>query len=404
MAMQIEQQAPYPVRLHMEYPERLSRLSTAFRLILVIPVLIFAALVSGGNFNLGWNDSLRGGGAAAGSLGGGVVVAIWAAVLVKGRIPRWLFDFQVGLNRFTTRAFAYAALLTDRYPAFEGAWVLQYDVDYPERVSRWRLLFWKLITSIPHFIVLAFLSVAAFVVVIIAWFTILFTGTFPRGLHTFVVGVGRWWARVEAYVQSLTDAFPPFSLDEDAGPADTGTYAASAVLGGIIFSSVVAAAIGLAIFLAIYLNRSKSLDVDLNDVLAGDVPAAQAGTFMDDVGFTLISAQDPAEGETLAARQGYRILAFTLEYRRLDDDEGEFRIGEVNEDDIDRDTVRLRASGRTYKPVLLTLDGVPAPIDLPRGARGEVVAYFEIRADARLDKLRAYPNTGNNRHITWNLR
>jgi len=104
----------YPVQVTMAYPERVSRLSTAFRIILAIPVLIFLALV-GGSFNGSWDsDGAQQGGAFAGGIAGGIVLAIWATILVRGNIPHWLFDFQVGLNRFAIRAYSYLALLTDR--------------------------------------------------------------------------------------------------------------------------------------------------------------------------------------------------------------------------------------------------------------------------------------------------
>jgi hypothetical protein len=182
--------SPYPVRFDVEYPERLSRLSTAFRIFLSIPVAIFLELV-----------------------GGGIVLAIWAAVLVRQYVPHWLFDFQVALMRFEARAFGYLALLTDRFPAFEGEYPINFDVRYPDQLSRWKVAIWKIITSIPHIIILFFLFLAAFVVVVIAWFAILFTGRYPRGLHSFVAGVFRWSLRVQAYIISLTDEYPPFSLE-----------------------------------------------------------------------------------------------------------------------------------------------------------------------------------------------
>jgi hypothetical protein len=104
-------------------------------------------------------------------------------------------------------------LLTDKYPPFEGDWLLSYEVERPEEISRWRLLFWKFITAIPHFIILIVLWFVVAVVVVIAWFAILFIGRFPRGLHGLVEGVLRWQARVTAYVMSLTDQYPPFSLN-----------------------------------------------------------------------------------------------------------------------------------------------------------------------------------------------
>ena len=200
----------YPVTFDVEYPEQLDRLSTAFRIILYIPVAIFLALVGGQAFNYNNLDDVTtislGG-------GGGVVLAIWAAVIVRQYVPHWLFNFQVALMRFEARAIGYLALLTDRFPAFGGEYPINFDVRYPERLNRWKVAIWKIITSIPHIIILIFLYLAAFVVVVIAWFAILFTGRYPQGLHTFVAGVFRWSLRVQAYIFSLTDEYPPFSFD-----------------------------------------------------------------------------------------------------------------------------------------------------------------------------------------------
>ncbi len=200
----------YPVTFEAEYPERLGRLSSAFRIVLFIPVAIFLALVGGQAFS--YSDF---GDATTISLagGGGIVLAIWAAVIVRQYVPHWLFDFQVALIRFQARAYGYLALLTDRFPAFEGEYPINFDVRYPDKLNRWKVAIWKIITSIPHIIILFFLYLAAFVVVVIAWFAILFTGRYPQGLHTFVAGVFRWSLRVQAYIFSLTDEYPPFSFD-----------------------------------------------------------------------------------------------------------------------------------------------------------------------------------------------
>ncbi len=200
----------YPVTFEVQYPERLGRLSTVFRIVLYIPVAIFLALVGGQAFNYSdFGDATT----IGLSGGGGIVLAIWATVLVRQYIPHWLFDFQVALMRFQVRAYGYLVLLTDRFPAFEGEYPINFEVSYPDRLNRWKVAIWKIITSIPHFIILVFLYVAVFVVVVIAWFAILFTGRYPQGLHTFVAGVFRWSLRVQAYIFSLTDEYPPFSLD-----------------------------------------------------------------------------------------------------------------------------------------------------------------------------------------------
>jgi hypothetical protein len=200
----------YPVSFEVEYPEQLDRLSTAFRIILYIPVAIFLALIGGQAANYGDFDDAR---AISLGGGGGIVLAIWAAVIVRQYVPHWMFDFQVALMRFEARAAGYLALLTDRFPAFEGEYPINFDVRYPERLNRWKVAIWKIITSIPHIIILIFLYLAAIVVVVIAWFAILFTGRYPQGLHTFVAGVFRWSLRVQAYIFSLTDEYPPFSFD-----------------------------------------------------------------------------------------------------------------------------------------------------------------------------------------------
>jgi hypothetical protein len=198
----------YPISLSVDYQEELSRLSTFFRLILLIPLGIFVTIIAG---------SVDGGAAGDGavySLGtlGALVFAHWIVVFLRQRPATWLFDVIVHIQRFVLRATAYFLLLTDEYPPFEGDWLLSYEVERPEEISRWRLLFWKFITAIPHFIILIALSFVVAVVVVIAWFAILFIGRFPRGLHGLVEGWLRWEARVTAYVMSLTDEYPPFSL------------------------------------------------------------------------------------------------------------------------------------------------------------------------------------------------
>ncbi len=161
--------APFPVRLEVDYPERLSRLSTFFRLILAIPVVILLAVLAGGSGFAG-----PGAGITTGALGS-LILAHWIAVLLRGRPVRWLFDVIVAIQRFSMRAYSYFFLLTDRYPPFEGDWSVRYEVDYPERLSRWRLVIWKTVTVIPHLIVLGFVFIGVLVVVFLAWFAVLFT-------------------------------------------------------------------------------------------------------------------------------------------------------------------------------------------------------------------------------------
>jgi hypothetical protein len=120
----------------------------------------------------------------------------------------------VGVTRWNQRANAYIYLLRDEYPPFSldaGEYAVTYEVDYPERLSRWKI-FVKWLLAIPHFIILFFLDFVTLVMLVIAWFAILFTGRYPRGLFDFVVGVTRWNQRANAYIYLLRDEYPPFSL------------------------------------------------------------------------------------------------------------------------------------------------------------------------------------------------
>jgi hypothetical protein len=193
----------YPVRVTFDYPEALDRTTTALRVFMWLPVAIMADLLAGG-VNFGGNTAM--------GAGGGLFLAIGLIILFRGYIPRWVFDFQVALIQFGTRGVAYLALLTDQYPAFEAPYPVNVTVDYPEAPTRWKVIVWKIITAIPHLIALFVLMVVAVVVAIVAWFAILFTGRYPRGMFDFVSGVIRWGVRVQAYVTSLTDVYPPFSL------------------------------------------------------------------------------------------------------------------------------------------------------------------------------------------------
>lgn len=187
----------YPVSFDVEGPAEVSRLSTFFRIILFIPVLVFLAVIG----------TIGGGGVL-----GGLLLAHWISVLIRGRPVGWIYRTIVAIQRFAFRAYTYFFLITDQFPPFEGDWNVRYEVEQPERIQRKQLVIWKTLASIPHVIALVVLWFAVIVCVVISWFAILFTGRFPRGLHGLVEGWLRWYARVTAYVMSLTDSYPPFSL------------------------------------------------------------------------------------------------------------------------------------------------------------------------------------------------
>jgi hypothetical protein len=204
----------YPARLTIDFPDRdLDRVSTLLRLIFVIPIFIVLALVGGSAFGDASGDNTGG----IAFFGGGVLVApVLLLIVFRQKYPRWWFDFNLQLTRFSTRVASYLALMSDRYPSTDEEQWVHLDLDYPnaaQDLNRWLPLV-KWLLAIPHFIVLFFLGIAAVVAVIITWFSILFTGKYPRGIFDFVEGVLRWALRVEAYALLLvTDRYPPFSLE-----------------------------------------------------------------------------------------------------------------------------------------------------------------------------------------------
>jgi hypothetical protein len=199
----------YPVRFSVDYPDRpLNRLTTGFRFITVIPIAILVATLEHLNVQAGrhWFEVT--------TAGGLIVLATVLMLLFRQKYPRWWFDWNLEFSRFTNRVTVYWLLMDDRYPSTDDHQSVH--LDFPEvsgpELSRWLPLV-KWFLAIPHFIVLAFLSIAVFFVVIYAWFAILFTGRYPRGAFEFVEGFLRWGNRVSGYaVVLVTDAYPPFTL------------------------------------------------------------------------------------------------------------------------------------------------------------------------------------------------
>ncbi|MBD0329482.1 MAG: DUF4389 domain-containing protein [Thermoleophilia bacterium] len=204
----------YPVQFSVEYPDReLNRLTTAFRLIVAIPMLILVATLGGGAWE-GLGDQARRG-AAVGAGGGLLFLPPLLMIVFRQKYPRWWYDWNLELLRFTNRVGVYLALMDDRYPSTDERQAVSLDLPYPDakkELNRWLPLV-KWLLAIPHFVVLFFLVVAGFVAVVVAWFAILFTGRYPRGLFHFLEGIGRWNNRVVSYAFVLvTDEYPPFRL------------------------------------------------------------------------------------------------------------------------------------------------------------------------------------------------
>lgn len=212
----------YPARLEIDYPEKLDRLTTFFRLLWLMPIAIILSLISGAGETITRTVILNGAGEivrvtrdTAGGLLSGLATATALLILFRQRYPRWWFDFSRELARFGARVSAYAALLTDQYPSTVDEQSVHLEIDYPNAetdLNRWLPLV-KWLLAIPHYIALFFLGIVAFFAMILAWFAILVTGQYPRAIFNFIVGISRWGLRVNAYAFLLvTDRYPPFSL------------------------------------------------------------------------------------------------------------------------------------------------------------------------------------------------
>ena len=334
MAKDAEASSGYPIHFGVDDPDLQSRWKALLRLPLSIPALIFSSLLLGG-----------------------AALAIWAAILVGGKIPTWLFEFQMAANRWQLRAASYLLLLTDQYPPLEGEHPIRYEVRYPERVSRWKLVFWKLITSIPHFFVIGVLSLTLVVVVPIAWFAILINARFPSSLHDYVSNVLGCWARVQGYVLSLTDDFPPFSLMARRPSRRPTAYLASSTVGVLAVSAFV----GFFSLVAILSPGNVTVEVTYERLLSGEVRPGETlvqlesreDTFesVKTTGtFELTGAADPADAllPLLVVEPGHRFVQFELvmqnqTYLELESDQSSFGLED--------------AAGDTHRPILAIIGG-----------------------------------------------
>ena len=204
----------YPVTFGVVYPDRkLNRVSTAFRIFAAIPIFILASTLTGGYTH--WGESSFGAGTVGGVLGGLLFLPPLLMILFRQKYPRWWYDWNLQLSRFTARIGVYLALMDDEYPSTDEQQQVHLDFPYPDAkvdIDRGMPLV-KWLLAIPHYIVLIFLYLASFFVLIFAWFAILFTGRYPHGAFDFVQGVYRWHWRVIGYALLLvTDKYPPFRL------------------------------------------------------------------------------------------------------------------------------------------------------------------------------------------------
>ncbi|MBC8281991.1 MAG: DUF4389 domain-containing protein [Chloroflexi bacterium] len=197
----IQSDTPYPIQFSVDYPEAaLNRLTTVLRILWIIPIGFVLSQISGSQ------------GVAAGGI---LTVGTLLMILFRQKYPRWWFDWNLALSKFTNRVFAYLFLLRDEYPSTDEEQAVHLEISYPDvenDLNRWLPLV-KWLLALPHYIVLLVLWFLMFFAVIAAWISIIFTGRYPAGLFAFVVGVMRWSNRVGAYAFMLvTDVYPPFRL------------------------------------------------------------------------------------------------------------------------------------------------------------------------------------------------
>jgi hypothetical protein len=369
--------ARYPVVLEVDHARRQSRWKAALRVPLSLPLLIFCVLLQGG-----------------------LMFAVWAATAVRGRTPVWLFDFEVAASRWVARAAGYVLILTDDYPPFEGEHAVNYDVAYPGGVSRWKVLVWKLITAIPHLIILGLFGLSLLVAVPVSWVAVIVTGRYPVRLHGYVSGILRWAARVHAYVLSLTDELPPFSLlaEPEARWPYTDTIAA------IMGFTLVGAVVGFFAVVAIVSPGNISAEVSYGRLLAGELDAGEtlvqvdsredSFDFSDTGTVELTAATDPADGllPLLTAAPGHRLVAFELEVENESWTVLEIRDSYLGLKD---------RQGNKNRRLLVLVDGRPPPEDLDRGRSVSIIVFFEVPDDTAPAELRFRMNHHIHRTLTY---
>lgn len=343
--------ARYPVRLDVEYADHQSRWQALFRVILAIPALLLVYFL-------------------AFALESAIFVS-WVIVLIRGRHPTWMFTFIVALLRVITRFYAYFFLLTDKYVVFEGEHSLTLDIDYPDRISRWKLVFWKIITSVPHLVALQFLYTAGLALSFVGWISIVFGGSYPKGLHSFATGILRWQMRVVAYALSLTDVFPPYSIDADAGPGSRRSLLISAIAGVVIIASVSGGIV--AAVLAAPKNELK-INVSYAELADGSAASRYVVFYKSGVSVNLIGVADPVDpfGGFIVPDEGEHFLLFELQV--VNGSKHDLNI-------LKEDFGLVDSSGGHNTPIAVVIDNHRAPRDITnRGGTATINVVFEIGA------------------------
>lgn len=205
----------YPVTITIEPAiTNRNRLTTALRAILAIPHVI---LVGGAGLGVAYNTDTQTSAGAEGGLIGAVVVFLavvsWFTLVFAGTHIAGIRQLTLYYMRWRVRALAYLLLLEDRYPPFgDGTYPATLAVVDPPLPRPRLTVAFRILLAIPQMIVLAFVLLAWYLTTVVAWFSILFTGAYPRGLYDFGVGALRWRLRLDAYLLFVVDEYPPFSL------------------------------------------------------------------------------------------------------------------------------------------------------------------------------------------------
>jgi hypothetical protein len=280
---------PHPVLFGVEYDEHQVRWKTLLRIFLVLPQFVVTYVLS--------------------ALQGVVTVFAWVVILFGGKYPRGLFNFSVGVSRWSANVWAYSALLRDEYPPFsmeDGRYPLLLDVPYPDRQSRIRL-FVRIFTIIPNVLVFEFVAIGWFFVTVFAWFAILVRGRYPRGLFNFSVGALRWYVRQQAYIHLLRDEYPPYRLASSAPPGNE-------VVSGVIGAPFLALYVAVFVFTSFGSFRASTDRVIVQSPLTSpslrsEAPTGEGGG----IRLTLLGYNNraplPSSVEPLA---GYREVSFRL--------------------------------------------------------------------------------------------
>ncbi len=355
----------YPARFDIAYPEGLNRGTTLVRAFLILPVFVMLGLIQ--YFT------------QFGALIG------FTTVFWRKKYPLWLFTGLAGSFGFVARSSAYWLLLTDKFPSFsqeESPVTLEFDEPPSGQLSRWRVLFWKLVLLIPHFIVLGFLMLAVFAVTVIAWFGILFTGNYPRGLFQFVVGIQRWYWRTTGYFMSFNDRFPPFALSAEAGPASNTSTVINGVIGALIGTGLVVSITAAAILG----NKPQTIDnLDWDKVQTGQQqPGFVFGNrFNDDeISIRLTRAFDPGDQylQIIQPSNDERIVVVqwvvvnaSRRQALVTDDAASLKV-----EYEDGGKVKTKSVGA----IVIGVNNLAAPANIPDGGSATINAAFVIPADA----------------------